>query len=41
MPKFRRPLAAVIPPMIRHSVGCRVVETFPVSLIDESYFEEM
>ncbi len=25
--------------MIKHSVGCRVVETFPVSIIDESYFE--
>lgn len=25
--------------MIRHSVGCRVVETFPVSKLDESFFE--
>lgn len=24
--------------MIRHSVGCRVTKTFPVSTIDESYF---
>lgn len=25
--------------LILHSVGCRVIETFPVSIIDESYFE--
>lgn len=25
--------------LIKHSVGCRIVETFPVSVIDESYFE--
>ncbi|MFI0395133.1 restriction endonuclease [Paracoccus jiaweipingae] len=25
--------------MIRHSVGCRVVESFPVSKLDESFFE--
>lgn len=25
--------------LIRHSVGCRVTDTFPVSVVDESYFE--
>lgn len=25
--------------MIPHSVGCRVVQTFPLSIVDESYFE--